>query len=297
MPNVTQIQVMNQTDGPGGHESCGYHSLKNTLLSLMWSQKLINDQQFKMLREDKEFFKALFNATKTDADRYGNKDLTLTNFQTLVQKIQKGTFDFSNYGITNEAIQALNLDQHLVSLQTHTAPGMNSIGLSGELLDMEAALALARLAKIDGEAHYAFALGLNDDHWVTAVLNQDKKGARTWHFMDSWRNQTLYKELSINKIESILNKTEPELREYLIASFEAWNNAELFHRYNSFFDAVTGKPKSNVPWILNGKNVLWDASDYFVKNKPLMQANLQYILIDFQFAQGASLRPPASATW
>ena len=96
-------------------------------------------------------------------------------------------------------IQALNFDQHLISLQTYTLPDMYPIGYSGELLDMEAALALAKLARIDGEAHRVFALGLNNEHWVTVVLNQDKKGGKTWYFMDSWGNQNTYKDLSINK--------------------------------------------------------------------------------------------------
>jgi hypothetical protein len=288
MPNVTQLNVMDQRGAPGGHESCGYHTLKNALLSLMWSQKLINDQKFETLSNDEEFFKAIFNAAKTNADHYGNQDLTLPTFQALVQKIKNGTFDFSKYGITKEAIQALNFDQHLISLQTYTWPNIYPIGHSGELLDMEAALALAKLARIDGEAHRVFALGLNNEHWVTAVLNQDKKSARTWRFMDSWGNQSTYKKSSINKIESILNKNEQELRDYLLAAYEAWNELCLYRRYNTFFDSVTGKPKNNVHWLLpNNEQVLWSASDYFVKNKKMMQDNLEYILIDFQFAQGA----------
>jgi cyclophilin family peptidyl-prolyl cis-trans isomerase len=64
MPKENPVIVMSQLDGSGGQESCGYHTLKNTLLSMMRTQNLINESQFQSMVKDKKLFGTLFAATK-----------------------------------------------------------------------------------------------------------------------------------------------------------------------------------------------------------------------------------------
>ncbi len=115
MGKVFQRLVMDQRTGPGGHESCGYHTLKNTILSLMKQQGLIDESQFKRMLSDSELFKAIFNATKSSANEEGNLDLTVNRFIQIVENLRNGDYDFSAHGISNEALQALNLDENLIA--------------------------------------------------------------------------------------------------------------------------------------------------------------------------------------
>ncbi len=286
MGKVFSTNGNGSTTGPGGHESCGYHTLKNTILSLMKQQGLIDERQFTRMLSDPGLFKAIFNATKSRANAAGNLDLTLNRFIQIVENLRNGHYDFSAYGISNEALQALNLDENLIAAQTYTYVGMYELGHAGHEEDLVLAAALANLSKISGKKHHpfhrAFALGLNDEHWVAVTLIQNDSGEQIWQFMDSWRNQSRYKELAVNKINSVLNKNDLELKAYLRTTYDN-ANVLLQRRYERLFDEVTGLPKpKSWGWGVH-EDEAWDAKDYFVKQKDIMEQHSTQFVNRFKF--------------
>ena len=288
MPNTRQVMVMHQGMGPNGHETCGYHALKNTLLGLMWAQGIIDGRKFVSLRNDPMLFKAVFDATKASANEEGDVDLTLPRFNDLLVKIKNGEFDFSAQGISKASLQALNLDTALIALQTYTYPGAQPIGHQGELTDLKLAISLVQLARTRGSiTNRAFAMGLNNEHWISVLLKQNEQGVRNWFFMDS-RGSSQHMDSAINKIQSILQKNEQELKDYLYTAYDNVNNIALHHRYRAFFDPKTGLP---LPDKKSGYGPTgqesWDAKDFFVTNKANLRDSLLSINNNVQFMNEA----------
>ena len=288
MPNINQMMVMPQGIGPNGHETCGYHTLKNTLLGLMWAQGIITEKKFTSLRNDVNFFQAIFDKTKASANTDGDVDLSLPRFNELLIKIKNGEFDFSAHGISNASLQALKLDTDLIALQILTPPGMPPIGHQGELTDLKIASSLVRLARTDGSVNRAFAMGLDNRHWVAALLKQDKQGVKKWFFMDSFNNNEQYKDSAINKIESILQKNEQELQAYLLTAYDNVNDLELHNRYSCFFDPETGLPwpEKQDGYGPTGQES-WDATDFFIKKEANLREYLSFINNNVQFMNEA----------
>ena len=203
MPKIVQVQVMDQRTGPGGHESCGYHTLKNSLLTLMHMQNLINDMQYSNMLKNNNLFKDIYNTT---VYRHGNQDadVTLPLFRELLVKVKRGDFDFSAHGISKDDLQKLNLtsdgtqDITIANYILH----MNGVGhgLGGMEDDLLVASRTAQIARSKGSINHVFALGINNEHWLTAAVTQNNQGQRTWQIMDSWNQYTIRQLLTKLKL-------------------------------------------------------------------------------------------------
>ncbi len=163
---------------------------------------------------------------------------------------------------------------------------MNELGHAGHEEDLVLAAALANLSKISRKKHHpfhrAFALGLNNEHYVAVTLIQSDSGEQSWQFMDNWRNQSRYKDLAVNKINSILNKSDLELKAYLRTAYDNTNDM-LQRRYKFFFDEITGLPKPKTwGWGVH-EDEAWDAKDYFVKQKDIMEQHSTQFVNRFKF--------------
>ncbi|EHL29654.1 hypothetical protein [Legionella drancourtii] len=244
MTKQTQLIVMDQTTGAGGTQSCGYHTLKNSLLALMHMQGIINEQQFETLRKDKPLFDAIYKDTVQYHGNTNNTDVSLPTFMDLLARMKKGDFDFSAHGVSKEDLKKLNLTpdgtQNITVANYRLDMIVSGHGLAGMEEDLLVAAATVKLARTKGVAHHVFALGINDEHWVTAAVSQDAHGERTWQFMDSWHNQTLYQKTVIGKIEAILNKNEQELNDYLLQAYE--NSHSNLNPYANSLNPVNGLP-------------------------------------------------------
>lgn len=223
MPKQTKLMVMDQTTGAGGMESCGYHTLKNSLLALLHLQGIIDEQQFATLREDRRLFQAIYVKT---VQYHANQDadVTLPTFMNLLTRVKNGDFDFSAHGVSAEDLKKLNLTPDGTQNITVANYELNMFapghGLGGMDEDLLVATAAVKLARSKGATHHVFALGIDNKHWVTAAVSQDAHGERSWYFMDSWKNQDRYQQTIINKIEAILTKNEHELNAYLLKAYE-----------------------------------------------------------------------------
>ena len=331
MPTIKQLAVMDQTSIAGGFETCGYHALKNSVLALLRIHNIINEQRFDELRNDKEFFKAIYNATVvyhsnrfysllldklrggitpqqrqtltgTERNLYTdvfyacydnvdkaqghldaaaiiqamrnkqaitdeqlqllqndvalldkinnaairlhkerNTDLAPARFGEILLSAQRG--ELALPGIPTENLKKLNLtldgtqEVTAVSCELNMHQIEHGLSLAGLDVDLAVAAATAKLARSKGATHHAFAYAIergNSSHWVTAVVVQNDKGERTWQFMDSYGNQSTYKNTIVNRIERILTKDEAQLSAYLIQAYDnTTTNLEPFlHRLN-----------------------------------------------------------------
>ncbi|KTC66201.1 hypothetical protein Lade_0859 [Legionella adelaidensis] len=240
---TTQLQVIDQNLCSGGSESCGYHTFKNALLVMLHTKGLISDKQFSDLRNNKAFFEAVLAQT-VHTHGHGASDVTLPVFLTRLSQAHKGDFDFSRFGIRNTDLAQLNITpdgtQNITAANYVLYPGAPGHGLGGMEEDLLVAASTVKLAKTKGATNHVFALGLNNEHWVTAAMTQDATGQRSWTFMDSWRNQTRYKDTVVHKIEAVLTKTDAELKDYLLEAYTNSNNN--FNQLLSLLNPETGEP-------------------------------------------------------
>jgi hypothetical protein len=289
MPKINQKQVMDQRTGSHGKETCGYHTFKNSLLSLMHIQGLINDTQLVSMLNDKALFKTLLDATKTH-HKNGDMDLTLPGFMTLLKQAKEGGFNFAKHGVTKDILKKLHITpdgtQGITVANYSLYPNAPGHGLGGMEEDLLVAAATVKLAKTQGQANHVFALGLNNQHWVTAAVNQNVHGVRSWQFMDSYGNHSIYRDTVVNKIETVLNKSEPELQRYLQEVYS--NSSDLFfRRYKSFFDDRTGLPLLTKVDIQGNGLMLVNAKEYFIDKKETMEQFTLWIENRFQFMDSA----------
>lgn len=287
MASITQVKVSNQNLSPNGHETCGYHSFKNSLLKLMQFQGLITIAQFQVLVKDDNLYNAIFSATRL-AHPNGNLDVTLPYFSELLDRAQNGAFDFSRYGMSQEQLKKLQLapgSSQSISLANYSlTPNSPEHGLGGMEEDLLVAAATAALARAQGKTHHVFALGINNAHWLTAAVSQDERGYRCWEIMDSYNNQSTYNTSVVNKIEAVLQKTEPELRLYLQNAYN--NSSTLFlDRYELFFDD-SGLPLAKKV-DLKGNGRLIGVKEYFIDQKLTMKQFATWINVRFQFMEMA----------
>ena len=255
---ITPIKVMNQLTGSGGIESCGFHALKNSLLSLLLQHKTITQKQFDSLIINTGLFEDLFKATKkiaqTNNRKLGQKiedanaDVSFPVMIELLDMVKQGKIDLSKYGITPEMLKRLNLDQNgtenLSVVNLNTGIHNTDYGLFGMEGDLVAASTAARLARIKTSFNHVIAFGLNDKHWVAAAVHQNDQGVRTWQFMDSERYPSLFQDAAIAKIEDVLKKNDAQLKTYLLDVYDAVNHNDFNVRYRSYFDDQTGLPKA-----------------------------------------------------
>lgn len=225
-----QLIVANQRNLSGGHESCGYHTFKNSLLSLMRIQGLIDQKQFERMLQDTALFEAVYDKCNGQADAFGNKDLSLPVMLEILTAAKTGAYDFSAQGLSSDILKSLDITQDgnekisVINFSTDMIDDGADLGHFGGDESLITAASLAKLAKTKGEAGHVVALGINNQHWVSAMVKQNNGGERSWEFMDSYGNQNLYFNRSVDAVEKILRKSESELRDYLYAIYEEVND-------------------------------------------------------------------------
>ncbi len=292
MPIIKQVTVMDQTMGPSAKESCGYHAFKNALLSLLLLQKKITEATFNDLIGRADVFDAIFKSTKQFANAAGDIDLTLPRFVQLLRRVKSGAFDFlAPFGVTKADLISLPLHENntgnISVVNFYPTPNALNFGLMGMEDDLFAAAAVVKFARTRGEANQVFALGLNDQHWITAYIEQNASGERTWRFMDSWRNQSKYMQSVVQNIESILNKNEADLSVYSIQAYES-SSALFSKRYRLFFDENTGLPN---PGRADGfgprENETRNAKEFFIDDHDNLEQFTSWIESRYIFMQTA----------
>ena len=285
---IIQQQVMDQTKGAGGTESCGYHTLKNSLLNLLYFQGKITAEQLERMLNDPNLFKAIFDKTKKANNNAGELDVSLARFVELLKQAKNGELDFSAYGVSHDVLQELNLNrdgnQDLSAVNTMTGVVGFDYALLGMEEDLFSGAAVVKLARHKGAVNHVFAVGINNEHWVSASLQQNALGERTWRFMDSWKNQSIYKYNVILKIEAVLNKNELQLKNYLLSVYE--NSSNLFNRrYNLFFENTGRAKQERFAGFGSRGDKSVNAKEFFIEDKSAMVEFSSYIENRFIFMQ------------
>lgn len=184
---ITQLPVMSQDDGKHSHESCGYHTFKNVLLSLLFQQKIINQEKYRNLLNNAKLFQDIFtNASQIISGQGEDVDLSLPHLVVALQKSKNGEYNFSecDFSLNSKNLKEIDLSKISIS-NFSTAPNAPEYALNGMEVDLLNAGTAAQLARTRGEIQHVFALGINNQHWVAATVNQDSNGRRKWSFMDS----------------------------------------------------------------------------------------------------------------
>lgn len=285
--NITQIMVMPQTEGPHGYETCGYHTFKNTLLSLLFLQEVITLEQMQTYAKNQQLFRNIFTQIKIIQNVQGNVDLTLPMMVHHMHLTKLGQYDFfdSVRATPSSAPQISDLmrlhldrdgEQDLSIANIILAPNAPDLGLYGMEEDLFSAAALFKLARNQGHAKHVFAIGMGDKgHWVTVAMSQQAPNQRQWLFMDSNDNSTRLQQSAVSRIESVLNKSHEALKRYLLDVYV--NSSRTFlETYNLHFYAESGEARL---YGLHDQN----AEQYYVKNQNNLELQSQWIENRFIF--------------
>ena len=268
----SKIVVMDQTSIPGkeGQENCGVHAFKNSILFLLWQKMLITDATFKNLVKDKQFFEEINAVLKKNNMPVADiRPGQIINFHNLVRA---GKFDFSNYGITQDNLNSLNLhrdgNQDITAFELVGYVGEPCFGLRGGSEDLLNAVAAAKFMRLKGEGTHVFAAGMSKGgqygHWITAIVTKNLEGQLSWQFMDSWHNETVFSKNLITLIEKVLKKTEPQLQMYLIEVYDVCTDL-LNRRYKAFFDVVNHTVIAGKKVDMDGKKNFCTAKQFYLE--------------------------------
>lgn len=280
-PVIEQINVMPQAAGPDGVETCGYHTFKNGLLSLLYLQDKITLDQLRAYANNPLLFQHMYAKIRMIQNAEGNVDFTLPRLLHHLHLTKLGRYDFfepirgtSPSAPKTSDLMSLHLDrdgeQGISVVNLILAPNAPDIGLYGMEEDLFSAAALVKLARTPGEAKHVFAIGMGDEgHWVTVAMSQCASGQRQWLFMDSNYNSSRFKSTAVAKIETVLNKSPVELKRYLL---EVYANASLTFQtqYELHFYPNTGEARL---YGLHGQN----AKQYYIDNEDNLEAQAQWI--------------------
>lgn len=286
---VTQLKVMNQNEGSYGNETCGYHSYKNALLGLLFNQGLISEEKYNELLTSKELFEAIFSEAKKIIKGQGNDcDLASPYFLEILQKTKNGDYDFTQQGLPKTILQSINLNNISVA-DICVFPNAPEYGLGGELNNLLCAAYAAKLARTQGEAQHVFAIAINYGrypHWVNLNLVQDAQGNRSWSFMDSYNNQSLYKRTIVHKIETILQQKPADLRSYLLEVYKPHYESIVEPKYKHYFDKQTGSPIPGVTLdMFDNGAVIHNAREHYIQDEVKKDVYINYIQTSFKFMQ------------
>jgi hypothetical protein len=230
-----------------------------------------------------ELFNNLLMATKM-LHLNGDADLTLPGLLTLLEQAKQGAIccDKSVFTTGNLTQLLITQDgtQKITAVNCSTVPESPVLGLGGMQEDLLVASALAQLARTKGKANHIFVMGLDNEHWVTVALVQSEDGVRSWEFMDSYNNQSEYKDRAIQKLECVLKQSESDLQQYICNAYNE-SLAGMIRRYCLFFNEETGQALSEKKDL--GDHCLVDTKGYFVDNKCHMEHHALYIERAFQF--------------
>ena len=250
-----------------GMQTCGYHVFKNSLLNLMLHQGLINESQFATMLLDNKLFTAIYRPNRVIRDN-GDVDASMPQVQNMIEKARTGQLDLAKHGISSDTLKKLQLKQDgtegLSVVNMYTGLGFSSeyaqLGMED---DLASGAMVAKLARNKGVQSHVFAFGLNNEHWVSASFQQNAKGERTWRFMNSLENSDKFKTTVVDAVETILKKTEPELKAYLLAVYG--NASDLFNRrYNAFFDTNGAAKPGKISGFGQGGLESRDTNEEFV---------------------------------
>jgi len=247
-----QIKVFNQTEGSNGSQTCGYHTLKNILITLMFHKNLITDQEYHKMLESKDLFEAIYKQLKTyQFDAQGRPKIDLKTKEPMVdlsapvfiQKlddIRNGKIIISSPEFPtfqdklNKLKEAITANTENGDLTVVNCSTSEEFGLfEGQL---PAAIA-AKFARQPGPSRHIFACGIAE-HWLTFVVNKDAEGVLTWQYMDSLE-PSKNKSYEIN-IEKVLKKKPLEFKNYLLQAYGA--NSQPVEKYDLYFDNA-GNPR------------------------------------------------------
>lgn len=199
---VTQIEVLNQASLSGGHETCGFHSWKNGLISLALSSMpppqtelvdLFNDVNF--FSNEVEPFLANFNS--------GGGDIPATALHEATNQLLQGKVDKQRYPILDRLATLLSANRENISFLNTAIEGQplnpfdpsmgdwdkDAINGGGSHLVMNNIVNSIQALKNPGPLTHVFVSGTGG-HWVTLIMQKDKNNQIKWYGTDSWENQT-----------------------------------------------------------------------------------------------------------
>lgn len=270
---ISKIDVMDQRTilGDAGQRSCGIHTLKNSLLFLLFDKKIITNDRFRELANSEDFFIDLNAMIETK--KIPTIDTNSTQFAELTEMIHAGEFDLSNYGITSEHLKSLNLardgNQGISVFELSGFPGEPCYSLhDGHPLGLLNAAASAKFMRSKESETHVFSVGMAKGskygHWITAIVTKDATGERTWQFMDSWGNDASFSRNVINLIEKVLVKKESQLQAYLIGAYDVATDF-LNRRYELFFDNETHTIRPDVKIDLEKNGIFYTAKQFYLE--------------------------------
>lgn len=269
---ISKIDVLDQTSVPGKDSqiNCGAHAFKNSLLFLLFHQKLITKETFDNLIKNKQFFIDIETVFKKNG--MPTVDLRPEQIIEVHDWVQEGKFNLLHYGIKQEHLDSLNLsrdgNQDITVFELIGYFGEPCLGLNGGSVDLLNAAAVAKFIRQKGEGTHVFAAGMGKGgqygHWITAIVTKDLQGKFSWQFMDSWHNETSFSTKLIKLIEKVLNKNELQLQTYLVEAYDVCTDL-LNRRYNAFFDVSNHTVKADKKVDLEGNKKFCTAKQFYLE--------------------------------
>jgi hypothetical protein len=306
MANIHQIQVFNQKESGGvlGRDGCGLNTFKNVILSLLLAQGSITKKQFTRLVNNKDLVYDIYDSVReiiakrdsngmiiAEGSEIAEIDVSMPKLFEIFDRAKAGKINLSKYGISKNMLSNLALARDGKQAICITNMGEYfDCGLSCLEEDLFVASMLAKLARTKGEFYHVFAIGYDNGmygHWMTVVLYQDKYGEKQWQFMDSYNNQTLYKNILIDKLNGVLRKSSLELEQYLVEAYD--NSSDLIdRRFADYFDVETNRPIQGKKIDLTGNGeVIKDNQEFYITDQKNRNEYINYISNRFIFMENA----------
>lgn len=191
-PFSAQISVTDQNTTKDTYVACGYHALKNSLISIALAYSNAPNKQLVSLFNDANFFNneihPFLNSFRTGAEG----DITIATLTEGLNKILTGDFDKKRYPTLNQLSEILQNHQHSISILNMTPedPDFNipaSIFGGQDSFSIDNITDTLKAIQQPGPLSHAFITGTNG-HWVTLIMEKNQKGDIKWIGADSWKN-------------------------------------------------------------------------------------------------------------
>lgn len=263
---VLQVSVLQQyADGTGasGFENCGYHALKNALLSLSPAEdaskmeKLFLDKQL-----FQEFYTTYCKGVIDSFARTGKRDASLPMLHQILQNMREDRHPPANLAIFQQAISGQNL-------------GIYNVGALDDRLQfgffdeqgLKEAHKLYHFATQPGPQMLALVVGDESmGHWYAMTAYKDRDGILSFvgcdsmdnHHSDLRGNSSLYKmaaliEDSVHDPQSLMKQAYTTLGDEMERmAGRVSDNGNIAAEYHSNFFDVTPNPLLANPAAPNG---------------------------------------------